>query len=75
MGCPLWREVGSVICQGLRPISFASIYNPFGKVGDIPSPLCNIYLFADDHVIVATTEDELQKTAYALNNIATKHNL
>jgi hypothetical protein len=41
--------------------------------GDIPSPLDNVYVFADKDVTVASTEDELQSAAYALNNIATKY--
>jgi hypothetical protein len=32
-------------------------------------------LFADDHVMVANTEDELQKAACELNNIAVRYSL
>jgi hypothetical protein len=32
-------------------------------------------LFADGQVIVASTEDELQRAAYVLNNIAVEYNL
>jgi hypothetical protein len=31
--------------------------------------ILNTILFADDQVIVASTEDDLQRAAYTLNNI------
>jgi hypothetical protein len=37
--------------------------------------ILNTILFADDQVIVTSTEDELQRAAYTLNNIAVKYNL
>jgi hypothetical protein len=37
--------------------------------------ILNTILFADDQVIVASTEDKLQRAAYALNNIAITYNL
>jgi hypothetical protein len=35
----------------------------------------NTILFAHDQVILASIEDEMQRTAYTLNNVATKYNL
>jgi hypothetical protein len=37
--------------------------------------ILNTSLFAADQVIVASTENELQRAAYTLNNIAIKYNL
>jgi beta-xylosidase len=37
--------------------------------------IVNMILSADDQVIVASTEDELQRVAYTLNNIAIKYHL
>lgn len=34
--------------------------------------ILNIIFFADDHVTVASTEDEMQRTVYAVKNIAIK---
>lgn len=34
--------------------------------------ILNIIFFADDQMTVASTEDEMQRTVYAVNNIATK---
>jgi hypothetical protein len=37
--------------------------------------ILNTMLFADDQVIMASTEDELQRATYTHNNIAIKYNL
>jgi hypothetical protein len=37
--------------------------------------ILNMVLFGDDKVIVASTEDELQSAAYALNSTAVKYSL
>jgi hypothetical protein len=37
--------------------------------------ILNTILFADDHVIVTSTEGELQRAVYTLNNITIKYNL
>jgi hypothetical protein len=37
--------------------------------------ILNTILFVDDQVIVARTEDDMQRAVYALNNVAIKYNL
>jgi hypothetical protein len=37
--------------------------------------ILNTILFADDQVIVTSTEHDMQRAVYALNNVAIKYNL
>jgi hypothetical protein len=36
--------------------------------------ILNTVLFADDHVIAISAEDDMQRAVYALNNAAIEHN-